>query len=458
MYYINFHKIIMKKFLFLLLFFVFGGVYSASAQDSVALILKAIDELRSQQRQLQQQNQDFVRRYQTLSNQRQQDSIKVLALTDSLKNRSKQINLLSSDLGLYKETVEKNDAIVKGVSRRVELTDEARYKMVRTNLIHSAEFFEVLNDRLNTLYAINQVESYRTMLNSLNNPADETLGFSYNDKVMQLMEKNLISKKDKGGQKILNIANMLLQDPLVSNIASATPVINIATSVLGFVSGIAAQKKEIDEKDVQTFKNELEKYTAYYAKLNLVNARFANNIDNYQVQTTNLHDKLTEYVNLQAKGLKFDVKLKEPEGNATNGEYLLTVFRTYNKTSVTAYFDKMENEFAKGVKVDYSKLMTKYPHIMEANKKIEDVIYLYKEFDYLYGQYISMIDENSRNTIVILEGAVSQNLSSEPAKVKTQIEILKNKKGEAVTGIRRAVNLPRLKDIVNTLDSYYPAL
>lgn len=448
----------MKKFLFLLLFFVFGGVYSASAQDSVALILKAIDELRSQQRQLQQQNQDFVRRYQTLSNQRQQDSIKVLALTDSLKNRSKQINLLSSDLGLYKETVEKNDAIVKGVSRRVELTDEARYKMVRTNLIHSAEFFEVLNDRLNTLYAINQVESYRTMLNSLNNPADETLGFSYNDKVMQLMEKNLISKKDKGGQKILNIANMLLQDPLVSNIASATPVINIATSVLGFVSGIAAQKKEIDEKDVQTFKNELEKYTAYYAKLNLVNARFANNIDNYQVQTTNLHDKLTEYVNLQAKGLKFDVKLKEPEGNATNGEYLLTVFRTYNKTSVTAYFDKMENEFAKGGKVDYSKLMTKYPHIMEANKKIEDVIYLYKEFDYLYGQYISMIDENSRNTIVILEGAVSQNLSSEPAKVKTQIEILKNKKGEAVTGIRRAVNLPRLKDIVNTLDSYYPAL
>jgi hypothetical protein len=435
----------------------FAAVYSASAQDNEA-ILKAIDELRSQQAQLQQQNQDFVRRYQTLSNQRQQDSIRVLALTDSLRNRSKQINMLSSDLGLYKETVEKNDAIVKGVSRRVELTDEARYKMVRTNLIHSAEFFEVLNDRLNTLYAINQVESYRTMLNSLNNPADETLGFSYNDKVLQLMQKKLIDKKSKDGSKILNIAKMLLQDPLVSSIASATPVINIATSVMGFVSGIAAQRKDVSENDVQEFKNELEKYTAYYTKLNLVNARFANNIDNYQVQTTNLHDKLTEYVNLQAKGLKFDVKLKEPEGNATNGEYLLTVFRTYNKTSVTAYFDKMENEFAKNGKVDYSKLMSKYPHIMEANKKIEDVIYLYKEFDYLYGQYISMIDENSRNTIVILEGAVSQNLSSEPAKVKTQIDILKSKKGEAVTGIRRAVNLPRLKDIVNILDSYYPAL
>ncbi|WP_338765359.1 hypothetical protein WAF17_01465 [Bernardetia sp. ABR2-2B] len=448
----------MKKTLFLFLFFAFGTIYTVSAQDSVALILKAIDELRSEQRQLQQQNKDFVRRYQILTDQRQRDSLKVLALTDSLKNRSTQINTLSSNLGLYKETVEKNDAIVKGVTRRVELTDEARYKMVRTNLIQSAEFFEVLNDRLNTLYAINQVESYRTMLNSLNNPADETLGFSYNDKVMQLMKKKLVSKRDKGGSKILNIANMLLQDPVVSNIASATPVINIATSVLGFVSGIAAQRKDIDESDVQEFKNELEKYTAYYAKLNLVNARFANNIDNYQVQTTNLHDKLTEYVNLQAKGLKFDVKLKEPEGNATNGEYLLTVFRTYNKSSVTAYFDKLESEFAKGGKVDYSKLMSKYPHIMEANKKIEDVIYLYKEFDYLYGQYISMIDENSRNTIVILEGAVSQNLSSEPAKVKTQITILKNKKGEAVTGIRRAVNLPRLKDIVNTLDSYYPAL
>ncbi len=448
----------MKKSLFLLLFFVFGTIYTVSAQDSVALILKAIDELRSQQAQLQQQNKDFVRRYQLLSNQRQQDSLKVLALTDSLKNRSNQINLLSSDLGLYKETVEKNDAIVKGVTRRVELTDEARYKMVRTNLIHSAEFFEVLNDRLNTLYAINQVESYRTMLNSLNNPADETLGFSYNDKVMQLMEKKLVSKKDKGGKKILNIANMLLQDPVVSNIASATPVINIATSVIGFVSGIAAQRKDVSENDVQEFKNELEKYTAYYARLNLVNARFANNIDNYQVQTTNLHDKLTEYVNLHAKGLKFNVKIKEPEGNATNGEYLLTVFRVYNKSAVMAYFDKIEKEFNRGGKVDYSKLMSKYPHIMEANKKIEDVIYLYKEFDYLYGQYISMIDENSRNTIVILEGAVEQNLSSEPKKVKAQINVLKNKKGEAVNGIRRAVNLPRLKDIVNILDSYYPAL
>lgn len=448
----------MKKTLFLLLFFVFGTVYTVSAQDSVALILKAIDQLRSQQAQLQQQNQDFVRRYQTLSDQRQKDSLRVMALTDSLRNRSKQINLLSSDLGLYKETVEKNDAIVKGVSRRVELTDEARYKMVRTNLIHSAEFFEVLNDRLNTLYAINQVESYRTMLNSLNNPADETLGFSYNDKVLQLLQKKLVDKKSKEGSKILNIAKMLLQDPVISNIASATPVINIATSVMGFVSGIAAQKKDIGEKDLQDFKDELEKYTSYYAKLNLVNARFANNIDNYQVQTTNLHDKLTEYVNLQAKGLKFEVQLKEPEGNATNGEYLLGVFRTYNKTSVTSYFDKLENEFAKNGKVDYSKLMTKYPHIMESNKKIEDVIYLYKEFDYLYGQYISMIDENSRNTIVILQGAVEQKLSSEPAKVEKQVEILKNKKGEAVTGIRRAVNLPRLKDIVNMLDSYYPAL
>ncbi len=435
-----------------------GIVYSVSAQDSVALILKAIDELRSEQRQLQQQNQDFVRRYQVLTDQRQRDSLKVLALTDSLKNRTQQITVLSSDLSLYKETVEKNDAIVKGVSRRVELTDEARYKMVRTNLIHSAEFFEVLNDRLNTLYAINQVESYRTMLNSLNNPADETLGFSYNDKVMQLMEKKLVSKKDKGGQKILNIANMLLQDPVVSNIASATPVVNIATSVLGFVSGIAAQRKDVSEGDVQEFKNELEKYTAYYAKLNLVNARFANNIDNYQVQTTNLHEKLTEYVNLHAKGLKFNVEIKEPEGTVTNGEYLLKVFRTYNKAAVTAYFDKLEKEFTKGGKVDYSKLMAKYPHIMEANKKIEDVIYLYKEFDYLYGQYISMIDENSRNTIVILQGAVAQNLSSEPTKVQTQIDILKSKKTEAVAGIRRAVNLPRLKDIVNILDSYYPAL
>ena len=447
----------MKKTLFLVLFLVSGFAYSVSAQDSVALILQAIDELRSQQRQLQQQNQDFVRRYQKLADQRQRDSLKVLALTDSLNNRSKQINLLSSDLGLYKETVEKNDAIVKGVSRRVELTDEARYKMVRTNLIHSAEFFEVLNDRLNTLYAINQVESYRTMLNSLNNPADETLGFSYNDKVMQLMEKKLVSKKDKGGEKILNIANMLLQDPVVSNIASATPVVNIATSVLGFVSGIAAQRKDVSEANVQAFKDELEKYTAYYAKLNLINARFANNIDNYQVQTTNLHDKLTEYVNLHAKGLKFDVEVKS-EGNVTNGEYLLGVFRKYNKAAVTAYFDKLESEFNRGGKVDYSKLMAKYPHIMEANKKIEDVIYLYKEFDYLYGQYISMIDENSRNTIVVLQGAVSQNLSSEPAKVQTQIEILKSKKTEAVAGIRRAVNLPRLKDIVNTLDSYYPAL
>ncbi|WP_157698983.1 hypothetical protein [Bernardetia litoralis] len=448
----------MKKFLLLLLPFVFMAVYSASAQDNVADILKAIDELRSQQSLFQQQNQDFVRRYQLLSDQRQQDSIKVLALTDSLRRRSRQLNLLSSDLGLYKETVEKNDAIVKGVSRRVELTDEARYKMIRTNLIHSAEFFEVLNDRLNTLYAINQVESYRTMLNSLNNPADETLGFSYNDKVMQLMEKKLVTKKDKGGRKILNIANMLLQDPVVSNIASATPVINIATSVLGFVSGVAAQRKDVSENDVQEFKNELEKYTAYYAKLNLINARFANNIDNYQVQTTNLHEKLTEYVNLHAKGLKFDVQIKEPEANATNGEYLLDVFRTYNKSSVTAYFNKMEDEFAKNGKVDYSRLMAKYPHIINANKKIEDVIYLYKEFDYLYGQYISMVDENSRNTVIILQGAVEQNLSSEPSKVKSQINILNNKKGEAITGIRRAVNLPRLKDIVNRLDSYYPAL
>lgn len=159
------------------------------------------------------------------------------ALEDSLAKARTQMMDLLVQLDTYRSAMERQEAVLKNVTRRVELTDEARYKLIYSNLTNTAYLFELMNEKLNTLRAISQVESYRTALGDLNNPADESLGFSYNKKVLQLLNSRV--KPRKGGEKMLQMAKLFLNDPTVQSVTSSTPILNIGTSLVSLIANVA---------------------------------------------------------------------------------------------------------------------------------------------------------------------------------------------------------------------------
>ncbi len=450
-------------FLLLLVFIFHAGQAMAQADSlSTKQLLRMIEQLQKNQAALEELQKKHS---QTLENvvqteaetaaireARQKDEARMRALRDSLQYSNTRINQLVSKIDDYREEITKQESIIKDVTKRVELSDEARYLTIKNNVESMVEVFELLNDKLNTLDAISQVDSYRTTLSALNNPADESMGFSYNKKVIQLLEEKIPIRKNKG--RFLQIAESIIQNPTVNALVKGTPVVNIGATLMGFVSNMAINNRDVEPDNIFQFKQELNKYTGYYVQLNEANQTLQLNMHDFQVQTRQLHSKLEEFVVKTVKAGKFDLKDREDTDYETEGQYLSYVFRNYNESYMERYLRDLERRYEKRRKIDHAELMANNPNIAEMTRYVGEVRYLFKQFDYLYTKYIAILEKNNSDMLSILEQAKINGLSDDNAKIDRKIAELKEKKKEAIRSIRTAMNIEKLKLAIDQLDAY----
>jgi hypothetical protein len=391
----------------------------------------------------------LIKQNQELLLQLNQNNARVARLTDSLKQAYKSIQQHEMDL-------QKADAGLRQFRTKLEINEESRYRIVKNNLLYSFELFELMNDKLNTLEAFNQLETYQLLVTDLNNPANESLGFSYNKKVLQLLENNLPPIKKKS--RFIDFARVMLENPVVKGLTAATPVLNIGTSVFSAITAMAVNEDKITVENLSNLKKDLDKYTMYYVRLNNANQSFNNNLGTFRVSNNNLHNRLREFVvkNLQDSG--FNPKAPDAATEASPSAHLLYLFSVYNRDAAYKYLEGLETKFTDKGKVQYGKILDNNPNLTNMNKRTQDIIDMYKEFEFLYGQYLSMLDKNNSEMVAILEQAMTDKLSDSPQMVTQQIEKLKNEKKKGTESIQKAVNIQRMKNLVEKLDTFYPTL
>ena len=400
-------------------------------------------------------NQQLTQQIKSILDARRADSLRVISLMDSLKLKGQIIYNMQKRMEDHEMDLQKADAGLKQFGKRLEVTDENRYRVIKSNLVYSVVLFEELNQRLNTLDALNQLESYQQILVDLNNPANENLGFSYNKKVTDLIMNNIQTKK-KG--RLLEMAQMVLDNPILKTVTSLTPILGVGNSIFSLVSSFAATDDKISTSSLQTIKNDLDRYTMYYGKLNEANATFQRNLANYRINVGNLHTKVKDFVvkNLKESGFPPDVKTAP---DAAVGDYLTSLFTVYNREGVERYFIKLENDNKDnkgGIK--YEALLKGNTHLINMNKRTEEVIDIYKDFENTYRQYITMIEKNNDTMLEIMNIAITEKLSDSASKVTEQINRLKTEKQKGILSIERAINIEKLKNTVERLDSFFPAL
>ncbi|SFF36041.1 hypothetical protein [Thermoflexibacter ruber] len=399
--------------------------------------------------------QQIAQQMKMLMEGRRMDSLRIVALMDSLKQKGQIISTMQKRIENHELDLQKADAGLKQFGKRLEVTDENRYRVIKSNLVYSVELFEMLNERLNTLDALNQLETYQQILVDLNNPANESLGFSYNKKVIDLINNNIQTKKKS---RLLEITQMVLDNPILKGVTSLTPILSVGNSIFSVVSSFAVQDDRISSSALQTVKNELDKYTLYYGKLNEANATFQRNLASYRISVGNLHNKVRDFTvkNLQEGGYSTTVA-KQP-ANATVGDYLSGLFQIYNREAVEKYFTNLENTFRDSRGIRYEAIIKGNVHLINMNKRTQEVIDIYKEFESIYRQYITMIDKNNDTMQEILNLAITEKLSDSSSKVTEQINRLRNEKQKGIAAIERAINIEKLKNTVERLDSFFPVL
>jgi hypothetical protein len=391
-------------------------------------------------------NMDQIRRMEA---QRRADSTRIAELQKSLSDQTSNFN----------SSVSAVDMRVREFDQRMKITDRDRYAIISKNLVNSVELFDMLNQRLNILEAINQIEDYQNILVSLNNPANEDLGFSYNKKVALMVDQYIAANTKRDRPKILEAAKVVLESPVMKTLGGpiAAPVMGVSNALLGFATSLFANRSDVSQENLVKFRDELNKFTQYYIRLNDVNRAFAQNVNNYQVQTANLQTKLKDFVvqNIQATGTKLDPNEEKRAGSAS--AYLTSLFNSYNANTIRNYLASLERGAIENGQVNYNKLV-RSGNLVDMNKRVSEVIFLYKEFEYLYSQYITMLEKNNREMTLVLQEVSANRLSDDNNKVKAQMDRLEKEKNSAIDAINKAINLPRLKAVVDQLDTFYPSL
>lgn len=391
-------------------------------------------------------SQDLIRRLET---QRRADSARIADLQKMLGAQAGELNTAVSAV----------DMRVKEFDTRLKITDRDRYAIISKNLVNSVELFDMLNQRLSILEALNQIEDYQNMITDLNNPANENLGFSYTKKVSLMMDQYIAANARRDRPKILEAAKVVLENPMMQTVVGsvAAPVMGISNALLSFATSLFVNRQDIPAENLTKFRDELNGFTQYYVRLNELNRNFATGIANYQVQTANLQTKLRDFVvqNVQSTGNTIDPNL-EKQAKSTS-EYLNRLFMTYNGNAVRDFLRRQELAATEGGNVNYNKLL-RGGNLVEMNKRVGEVIFLYREFEYLYSQYISMLEKNNREMTLTLQEVMARKMSDDNNKVRTQIDKLAKEKDKAIGAINQAINLPRMKLVVDQLDTFYPSL
>ncbi len=393
-----------------------------------------------------------------LIKQNQELLLKLTQNNDRMNKLTDSIKQAYNTIGQHEMDLQKADAGLRQFRTRLEINEESRYRIIRNNLLYSFEFFEILNDKLNTLEAFNQLETYQNMLVDLNNPASESMGFSYNKKVMQLLDSNLpIPAKKKS--RFLDFAKVLLENPVVKGVTSITPVLNIGSSVFSYVTALSVNEDKVTADNLSNLKKDLDKYTNYYVSLNNANQSFNTSLSSFKVSNTNLHNKLHEFVvkNLIESG--FNPKSHYDANSETSSAAQLTyLFSVYNREAAYKYLDDIERKFTEKGKINYGKILENNQQLINMNKRTHEVIGLYKDFEYLFGQYMAMLEKNNKDMITIMEQASADKLSDTPTMINQQVEKLKVEKRKGAESIQKAINMPKMKSLVDKLDTFYPAM
>ncbi|TAE00519.1 MAG: hypothetical protein EAZ97_05565 [Bacteroidetes bacterium] len=385
------------------------------------------------------QTVDALQKMQQMSRtQRQADSLVIVSLKDSLTKKSSQVNEISTKL-------KKVEVGASELRSKLDLTSKGRYELIKNNLINATDLFQEINKRLNSLEALSQAQNYQNMVTQLNNPTDASMGFSYEEKVLTLLDQNIkIPKKKKG--KLLSVMSAIIKSPIVQGIASLTPILSISNNILSTVSAIGFNEDDVNPDQISNFKNSLGVYTVYYTKLNDANNNSLVATKTYYMAADNLHISVKNLVTLTMADAGL-APPAEPEGSSA-GEILNEIFKKYNKRNIEKYLTDLEA--STGSKVNYDQIM-KSSKLEIINSRIADVVALYKDFNQLYLQYLIILDQSNRETISVLDYALAQKLSSDDSKVREKIKTLKNSHKESVKSIKVSINIDELEEIAKQL-------
>jgi len=169
----------------------------------------------------------------------------------------------------------------------------------KQNVLSIAYFIESANNSVNSLNGLLKKDNYRNKITSLNNPANNELGFNLKSEILTALKPLLAKAKKTDTKKFKEVIENFLSNPEESGIGSVKkylPALGIFSTVLSLVGNLVVMEKTITQQDLNEFVTKIQQYFVQYEKLNAINEQFAQELQDLLEKSEEAKEDLKEFL------------------------------------------------------------------------------------------------------------------------------------------------------------------
>ncbi|NSL90589.1 hypothetical protein [Chitinophaga solisilvae] len=364
--------------------------------------------------------------------------------TPIIKTQDTTIRKIVEEMQRITDNDKQNSNAIQALLQGKEIDNMSKYDLMKTNIVNASETYYLLNKKIIDLKSRTTTNNLDVFITSLNNPESKALGFSLSDRIVELVEKIILkNKSDKGekNSKIVESTKSIINSPIFQSFTSLTPPLAIANSVMNFLHSVSVNNKQINQKSLQDFEKELNKYVVYYTALNDANQKFEYGLNFNKDQLSLLQDNLYDHLSFTATSMKFPAPQK---GNQPLSQTMNEYFFDFKKEKVIDYFNQLEAKYTnKNKRIDYESLLRENPNLKEVNNQLEDLVLQTKRFENLYNEYFTLLDSYYTKVNNSLKIAQDNGLADKSI-IDTKQAEFRSLKTDAVQEIQASINIREL--------------
>ena len=187
-------------------------------------------------------------------------------------------------------------ALLFGTAPSIAQPPARQYKQ---NVLSIAYFIESANNSINSLNGLLKKDNYRNKITSLNNPANNELGFNLKSEILTALKPLLAKAKRTDTKKFKEVIENFLNNPEENGIGSVKkylPALGIFSTVLSLVGNLVVMEKTITQQDLNEFVNKIQQYFIQYEKLNMINEQFAQQLQDLLERAEEAREDLKEFL------------------------------------------------------------------------------------------------------------------------------------------------------------------
>lgn len=154
-------------------------------------------------------------------------------------------------------------------------------KDYKSGVLSIAYFIESANNSINSLNGLLKKDNYRNKITTLNNPANNELGFNLKTEILAALQPMMEKTQKTDNKKFSSIIENLVGSPEdngLTPVMKYLPAVGLFSAVISLVGNLVVRERKMNKDDLNKFTTRIQQYFSQYEKLNTINENFGEQV------------------------------------------------------------------------------------------------------------------------------------------------------------------------------------